>query len=230
MNANPIEKTQYRALIDTSSVVAHDLCAQLHVLQFCAEELKEFINEDGTPFLEKLSNSANNLENLIQTFRNHLKQDYEQGKAYPYFEVFNGAVELMKNHYYSDLTRLEFTGNHSLTEALVENDSLERMHILFGILSWITDIHKENGSLEKSEILFDVTADHFENSEYSIIVSVNNTEVGKPELERAFKENLPAKGRLRKYLGLSTLNEYLSSGLLSIDFESLDGNTKIILK
>ena len=61
------------SFLEAGAVAAHDFSGQVHVIQFCGEELINHVSGDGTKFLERMNSSIENLTNYVKSFRTFLK-------------------------------------------------------------------------------------------------------------------------------------------------------------
>ncbi|GAB4014260.1 MAG: hypothetical protein Fur0010_12190 [Bdellovibrio sp.] len=66
---NPI----YLTLTDGASVVAHDIAAQLHVVNFCLEELKGKLDFEGLRFYDQIKVACEQIDHELRDFRQYLK-------------------------------------------------------------------------------------------------------------------------------------------------------------
>jgi hypothetical protein len=61
------------SLLEAGAVAAHDFSGQVHVIQFCGEEIADHISEDGVKYLERMNKSIENLASYVKSFRDFLK-------------------------------------------------------------------------------------------------------------------------------------------------------------
>lgn len=200
--------SQYRALVDTSSVVAHDLCAQLHVLQFCLEELGEHISMEGKEYLERMEVSTSYIANLVNSFRKQLKISLSDDEPESIDKILSSALELVKNHFFIVIERLELSFNGDFSSFVLKHNARQVMLMLFSIYATFIEVFKEEelGEQDKMGMTFSVKP---ANSRFvRLIIEVENTKVGNNKFEEILSLSAPEKGKIRKFVGLNLINEY----------------------
>lgn len=200
--------SQYRALVDTSSVVAHDLCAQLHVLQFCLEELGEHISDEGKEYLDRMEVSTSYIANLVNSFRKQLKITLSDDEPENIDKILSAALELVKNHFFVVIERLEFSFNGDFSSFVLKYNARQVMLMLFSVYATFIEVFKEEdlGEHDKMGMSFSVKP---ENSRFvKLILKVENTKVGNNKFEEILSLSAPEKGKIRKFVGLNLIKEY----------------------
>tara|TARA_R110002072_G_scaffold534_7_gene4208 strand:+ start:103863 stop:104552 length:690 start_codon:yes stop_codon:yes gene_type:complete len=202
------ELQHFDALVDTSSVVAHDLCAQLHVLQFCTEELDSFISPDGRKYLEKVQESSKYLASLINSFRNQLKFDFSKDQKYTIAELNSFVNELLKNHFYGVIDKISLDVNQACHDKYLKNRCADSVHMIFALYSIVVDLLKSNSYFLSNELSIRLAV---ENNSLVISFSGENFNISKDRFEKEMRMSTPDKGSIRKYLGIDQLNKIKSN-------------------
>jgi len=206
--------TKYRALIDTSSLVTHDLCAQLHVLQFCVTELESFVSSGGEEFLEKMGDSTRHLSEIINTFRRQLKVTLNNEDPTSFKEIHAAVMDLLKNHFYAVFERVDFSFEGDLSKLKVKHNSRKYMNVLFSIYATMIDHLKEGDFLETDKVHFYQNVIEENKRFLNIKITVPQHSFKKEWFLKKINEGIPEKGKMRILLGLSILKEALEEGEL----------------
>ncbi len=199
--------SRFRTLADTSSVVAHDLCAQLHVIQFCLDELSEHVDEEGKEYLKRMGTSTSYITNLIDSFRRGLKVSLTDDQGHYLSDIYDGFLELIKNHYYVVLEKIQFDVQGNLGDLKIKNQSRTLMHIFFALYSLYIDELKANQDEEGSRLSFLLKACKKNNRFASIQIEVEGAEYERSWLTHKLQTSVAEKGKVRQFLGISLLNE-----------------------
>lgn len=224
------EISKYRALIDTSSVVAHDLCAQLHVLQFCVEELGSYVQPEGKEFLEKMEDSTVCLSRLVDSFRNHLKITLNDEDPTNLGKIYQASLELVKNHFFVILESVEFKVSGSLDGIAVKAEARRLMNILFSLYSMALEEIRESEDLGKKNISIEFSANKENDRFAQLEVLIKGVDVNSTWLVDQLEGSVPEKGRLRKYLGQTSIKEKLVEDRSFLNFSQEGGACIIGLK
>lgn len=226
MATNPEEKnSKLRELTDTSSVVAHDLCAQLHVLQFCLEELDGFISPEGREYLKRMTTSTRYISSLVDSFRKGLKVNLSDDIPYPFDEVYEPAIELIKNHYFVILERASFSLDMPKAPH-IKNQGRTLMSILFGVYSVFLDELKARED-ELSQMNFSLSVKDVNSRFTKVSVSIDPVELDDLGFLEAMEKAEPSKGKMRQFLGLNSLKELASDKSSSFKITRKEETTRI---
>lgn len=198
-----VKNPKLRELTDTSSVVAHDLCAQLHVLQFCLDELDSFISPEGREYLKRMTTSTRYISNLVDSFRKGLKVNLTDENAYPFDEVYEAAIELIKNHYFVVLERVSFSLDMAKSP-VVKSQCRSLMSILFAVYSVFLDELKANDD-ESASMNFNLSVKDLNPRFTKLAISVEPSLMDDKAFLDALEEAAPSKGKMRQFLGLNAL-------------------------
>lgn len=220
------EVTGLRALTDTSSVVAHDLCAQLHVMQFCLEELQDHVDGEGKEYLKRMGASTSYISRLVDSFRRSLKVTVNDTEPFPLDEIYEGALDLLKNHYFTILERMAFTTTGDLEDLKVKNDGRKLLHMIFTLYSFYMDEVRSDEEEQRFTFTFNFKA-QLENSRFAkITIETKGRRFPQSFLAAKLDRTIAEKGKIRQFLGVSTLKEAISENPEFITFKELnDGNT-----
>lgn len=218
--------SRFRALSDTSSVVAHDLCAQLHVMQFCLAEIEEHVSEEGREYLKRMGTSTSYISRLVDSFRRGLKVAINDHGSFPIDEIYEGAIELIKNHYFVVLERTTFTVTGNLGSLKIKNNGRKLLQMIFTLYSFFMDEVKSSD--EEELFTFSINFQGIiENSRFvRITLETKGRSFSESWLSEKLKEKMAEKGKLRQFLGMTLIQEELA---MKPDFFSFktnqDGNT-----
>jgi hypothetical protein len=131
---NPVSE-HVLALADTSALVAHDLSAQLHVLNFCTEELKRHTSFEGQRFLDQLSNSTKNLGLLLSHFRSHLRIQFHPDGDYSVNEILDAIKHSLNTHHFAQIERVNIALQGESEDRVPFRFAWDSFHILFSLCS-----------------------------------------------------------------------------------------------
>lgn len=94
-------KDNYNALIETGSLLGHDLSGQYHVIQFCLDELAARpLDEQTRRFIERIGQSLEELIRLTEQARRVFRDSsLPQGEAHDSLAL-GDIIELACGHYY----------------------------------------------------------------------------------------------------------------------------------
>ncbi|MCF8058853.1 MAG: hypothetical protein K9K67_06140 [Bacteriovoracaceae bacterium] len=229
MNQENKEISPFRELSDTSSVVAHDLCAQLHVLQFCLEELEEHINQDGREYLKRMSDSTHYISKLVDSFRRGLKVSINDHDSFPLGEIYEGAIELIKNHYFVVLEQAILTSS-KLNDVKVKDSGRKLLQMIFTFYSFFMDEIKAADEDKRFNLNFELHVKS-ENSRFArLILETQGKAFEQSWLREKIESSMAEKGKLRQFLGVTLIREKLQEDPRFIEFTKNDrGNTLSLL-
>ncbi len=222
--------SSYRALVDTSSVVAHDLCAQLHVLQFCLDELEHHIDDSGKEYLDRMGVSTNYIAELVNSFRRQLKISISDDGPENLEKVVNSACELVKNHFFIVIEKLELIFGSDLNSFTLKNNGRKLMLMMFSIYATFIEDFKERdmGEFSDNDKLSISINSHSENSRFvKVSMRVKNTKINKDSFEEILQRSAPEKGKIRKFVGLNLVEEYRKENPEWFNFSSLENGAEV---
>jgi len=200
--------SSYRALVDTSSVVAHDLCAQLHVLQFCLEELQGHVSDTGQEYLNRMGVSTHYIADLVNSFRKQLKISLSDDMPESLDKVFQAAMELVKNHFFIVIEKLELNFEGDLSSFTLKDSARKSMLVIFAIYATFIEEFKEKSFNDQDRLLLNFSAVP-ENSRFvRVVIEVKNTSIDQGRFEEILFAAAPEKGKIRKFVGLNLLKEF----------------------
>jgi hypothetical protein len=211
-------------------VVAHDLCAQLHVMQFCLEELQEHVDSDGKEYLKRMGASTNYISRLVDSFRRSLKVTVNDNDSFPLDEIYEGALDLLKNHYFTILERMAFTTTGNLESLKIKKDGRKLLHMIFSLYSFFMDEVRSDEENERFTFSFNFKA-QYENSRFArITLETKGRNFPKSFLAAKLDRTIQEKGKIRQFLGVTLLKEAISENPDFLVFKELnDGNAVEII-
>ncbi len=204
--------SRFRTLTDTSSVVAHDLCAQLHVIQFCLEELADHVGPQGKEYLKRMGASTNYISHLVDSFRRGLKVSLSDDRHHPLSDVYDGFIELIKSHYFVVLEKIKFEVEGNLGDFTAKVNSRQLLHQLFALYSFYIDElkasldDKENGQ----ECKFLLVAEPKNSRFINLKLTVEGVLLTQEEFQEKLSQTVEEKGKIRQFLGGSLIKEALN--------------------
>tara|TARA_Y100000296_G_C5170984_1_gene257261 strand:- start:1861 stop:2583 length:723 start_codon:yes stop_codon:yes gene_type:complete len=200
--------SKYRALVDTSSVVAHDLCAQLHVLQFCLEELGEHVSDSGQEYLNRMGVSTSYIANLVDSFRKQLKISLSDDEPENLDKIVSSALELVKNHFFIVIEKLELSFEGDFTKFMIKHSGRKSMLMIFALYATFIEDFKEK-SLDEHQKMSMILSAQAENSRFvKLSLEINQTDINEDKFENILSQSAPEKGKIRKFVGLNLIEEY----------------------
>ncbi len=212
--------SSYRALVDTSSVVAHDLCAQLHVLQFCLEELQEHVPDSGKEYLDRMGVSTHYIADLVNSFRKQLKISLSDDTPESLDKIFASAMELVKNHFFIVIEKLELNTSGDLGSFTLKDSARKSMLVIFSLYATFIEEFKEQSINDQDKMVINFSA-RSENPRFvRVTIDIKNTSIDINRFETIVKDAAPEKGKLRKFVGLNLLEEFRSEYSEWFSFES----------
>lgn len=194
--------------MDTSSVVAHDLCAQLHVLQFCLEELQDHVSDTGKEYLNRMGVSTHYIADLVNSFRKQLKISLSDDVPESLDKVFASAMELVKNHFFIVIEKLELNLEGDLSRFVLKDGARKSMLVIFAVYATFIEEFKEKSFNDQDRLVLNFSA-RSENSRFvRVEIEVKNTTVDNDRFEGILSAAAPEKGKIRKFVGLNLLEEF----------------------
>lgn len=219
------------ALAETSAFVAHDLCAQLHVMKFCLEELsgdKKVNKKLYEEYVSQLNSSTEYMDNLLINYRRLLKLERDSNGKFIISSVLNYSQYVTKSHYqgmshhlYFDQEatndNFEFVGNH-----------LMFAHIIFSIYSGFIECEHHRSQRDQYQFSHKLNLDKEKGD--SLYITLLESQMNLEDFLNVIKARTKVKGRLRQWCGLDLLSDELQ---LSDDFfqvtETNEGTTVRIM-
>lgn len=219
-----------RALADTSSVVAHDLSAQLHVLQFCLDELSEHVDKQGLEYLKRMNDSTHYISKLVDSYRRGLKVNVNDEHSYSVDEIYEGAIELLKNHYFTIVERVAFSTNNQLEKYQIKDSGRKLLHVIFALYSLFLDEVRAAESDEQYGFGFHFSCLH-ENSRFvRMRLETKGETFSRDWFSSKLDRTVPEKGKIRQFQGVTLIKECMSDNPEYLSFkENSDGNVLELL-
>lgn len=219
--------SRFRTLADTSSVVAHDLCAQLHVIQFCLDELDTHVDSEGKEFLKRMGASTNYITHLIDSFRRGLKVSLTDNQAHPLSDIYDGFIELIKNHYFVVLEKISFEVEGNLGDFTIKKNSRQLLHQFFALYSIYVDELRANQEDFKSTLDFNFSVHKLNNRFVQVRLKVKGISFSKAEFDQKLEQSVEEKGKMRQFLGVILIREALTEDKDYLSFEESSSQNTI---
>lgn len=218
--------SNFRTLADTSSVVAHDLCAQLHVMQFCLEEMNDHISPEGREYLRRMRDSTSYISQLMDSFRRGLKLKINDEDSFTLESIYDGTLELIKNHYFIVIEKVTFEHKGKLGSFEIKNNCKRFMNSLFTVYSFFLDEVKADDEGKLRPLMhLKVKA---ENTRFvRVTLSVTGETFDKEWFMEKLNSSVAEKGRMRQYLGATILREEMAKNEDLLRFAREDDETHI---
>jgi hypothetical protein len=194
------------ALLETSSIIAHDISGQLHLLNFCAEELAEELGK-GNKFLDRMVLGLDNLNEMVLNYRAFLKENKFNNNRFKLSDIIKRSIDLLRIHQWNDREALNISLEEDSQSEITQELGTDLVQITFAILSFINDEYKrkevENKNVKISFIKFDSTSVEFK-------ILCRNLKSSKEEFTNYCDQDQPGLKMLRIGLGKECLfnNEY----------------------
>lgn len=204
-------------LVETASVVTHDLGAQLHVMKFCLDELlavSTFPGGEKNEFVLQLRMRTDYVENLLIGFKKLLTMSREENGEYLSYNSFNYAKELLRNHYPSYSSRISFEGFGDKEEDFISpiSNCTICMHMIFSICSCFIEWESEKNKLDQFNFFFDL--EYKDINDYIFTIKLAKASMDEKEFLNLVESRSHNRGRVRQWCGLeyfSDLNESVNS-------------------
>jgi len=191
----------YDSLLESNSMVAHDISGLLHVLNFCAEELEEQMG-GGNNYLTRMLQSLDSLNNIVLNFRRFTKDNKLNGQEFTFEKIFEQALSFFELHHWNVKGSLNISFSDSRQGELQEADAIDLIQTLFSLFCFINDEYRrkefESGNVKLSLIKFDSKT-----VEFKILCEALNS--SEEDFENFMKQCESGQKTFRKYAGLETL-------------------------
>ncbi len=191
-------KDNYNALLESSSMVSHDISGQLHLLNFCAEELAEQMGE-GNNFLDRMLLGLEGLNEIILNYRQFIKEDKFKSNSLSFDEVVNKALSYFYLHQWNDRKRINIKLEGDSDSKMDECHSMALVEVLFSLICFANEEYKRkeihSGKLTLSLIKFDT-----ETAEFKILCEALDSNA--EDFEKFCHESQKGQKVFRKLLGV----------------------------
>lgn len=123
------------AMLESSSVAAHDISGQIHVMQFCVEELENHIDTEGIKYLNRLQDSLDEVTDLITFYRSYIKKSsLDSGQISPKILLEN-VIHSLQVHFWNEFKKLKFDTSE-IEDAILFDATNEELHsVLFSLMA-----------------------------------------------------------------------------------------------
>lgn len=139
------------AMLESSSVAAHDISGQIHVMQFCVEELENHTSEDGIKYLNRLQDSLDEVTELITFYRSYIKKSSLVQNDLRPKQLVENVIHSLQVHFWNEFKKINFLTSE-IDDSIKFSASNEELHsVLFSVVSiYLEDLKK--GQLKNSQL------------------------------------------------------------------------------
>lgn len=133
----------FGAFLESSSLLAHDISGQIHVSQFCVDELSHELRELGaeTKFVDRLQESIEELSELSVLYRQFIKDQAFDNMTASFWQAHKACVRTLNLHYFKDREKLSFEVDSALQELggpLLDFKAQKALYGLYSLcLEWL---------------------------------------------------------------------------------------------
>lgn len=139
------------ALLETSSVAAHDIAGQLHVMQFCVEELEEHSSDSGAKYLSRLQSSLDEVTEIISFYRSYIKKSSICGEEIVSSDLLEKVLSSLQVNFWNEFKKVKFLTNVEQESLKLSVSSAEVHSVIFSLLAiYLEELKK--GQLEEFEV------------------------------------------------------------------------------
>ncbi|WP_372655139.1 hypothetical protein [Halobacteriovorax sp.] len=210
------------AMLETSSVAAHDIAGQVHVMQFCVEELGEHTSVKGKKFLDRLESSIDELTDIISFYRVYLRKAALTGESLIPHQFLEKVLATSNITFWNEFKKIHFKTNAGNEEWKLSVPCAEVHSVVFSIIAiYLEELKK--GQLVEFEVELGLKK---LDSQYCQFTLSSNVAVDAKLFESIDIASSPGAKVLRKNLGHEIL---LSSELYEAKITSSNGSFEIIL-
>lgn len=127
------EESRFRALGEISSLIVHDLSSPLHVIQFCATELKSNPERIRDPrYIKQLVLNGERALELVSSLRAYLKNPVSESLSTPYRNAHEHVVRLLDTQFRATQSeQVEFHVDPNMWDIRFRLSSADLIHLLF---------------------------------------------------------------------------------------------------
>lgn len=195
-----IDIENYNATIESCSVVGHDISGQLHVLQFCAEELSEKYPDDQ--HVQKALSASEQLGHQVKVLRSFLTKSLLSESSKALYDIYKETEILIEIHHPRHFHQLIVTYDQSLSDRAIDNNYHELLNCNFTLFNFFIEELKKGTAKEiRLSISYEQAADGTE----MLKLVVENTSVDFSCFEDLHEEASFVKKTIRKSLGYTGL-------------------------
>lgn len=123
------------AMLETSSVALHDISGQIHVMQFCVEELEDHINKSGSKYIGRLQDSLDEVTELLSFYKSYVKKSSLSNELGGAQGLIERVLSSLQVHYWNEFKKIKFE-YLEVASGIKFNVSKEELHsVLYSLLS-----------------------------------------------------------------------------------------------
>jgi hypothetical protein len=139
------------AMLETSSVALHDISGQIHVIQFCVEELNDHLDKAGSKYIERLQDSLDEVTDLLSFYKGYVKKASLSKELNGAEGLIEGVLSTLQVNFWNEFKKIKFdlSGVESGVKFGVSEEELHS--VLFSLLSLYLDELKK-AKLERCTI------------------------------------------------------------------------------
>ncbi|GEM_PF-5059853 len=213
-------KNYVDAMLESSSVAAHDIAGQVHVMQFCVDELEEHTSDQGKKFLSRLESSLDELTDIISFYRVYLKKAALSGSVLTPGDFLEKVLATSRINFWNEFKKITFITNATNEEWKLNVSCAEIHSVIFSMIAiYIEELKK--GQIVEFQVQLDLKK---LDSQYCQFTLSSNIAVDEKLFESLDVASSPGAKVLRKNLGHDIL---LSSDLYEASVTSSNDNFEI---
>ncbi|PIK16333.1 hypothetical protein [Halobacteriovorax sp. JY17] len=215
-------KTYVDALLETSSVAAHDISGQVHVMQFCVEELEEHTSDDGRKYLDRLQSSLDELTDIITFYRSYIKKAELTGEEVNAFDLIEKILASVRINFWNEFKKVSFKTDVGSEDWKLSVSCAEVHSVIFSVLAiYLEELKK--GQIDEFEVGLTLKKLDSQHCQFTL---VSSKPVEKQIFEILDESSSPGAKVVRKNLGHEIL---LNSPLYKMEVTSTKSNFKVSL-
>jgi hypothetical protein len=211
------------AMLESSSVAAHDISGQIHVMQFCVEELENHISADGIKYLNRLQDSLDEVTDLITFYRSYIKKSSLVQSDLNPKQLVENVIHSLQVHFWNEFKKVKFVTS-DIDGTLNFSTANEELHsVLFSVMSiYLEELKK--GQLKDTLINLRLKV---LDSKYCEFTLESEISVDNALFETLDESSSPGAKVFRKNLGHEII---LNSGNYDLNCSSENGQFSMSLK
>lgn len=178
------EQTRVTALGEISALVVHDLGTPLHVISFCASQIREKANEaPNEKYLNQLIDNVIRSVELVESLRTYLRNGENSTKGCFFFEAFTHAKHVLR----SQIGDKQFSKVKQKVDSNLKNGirvnmaQADLIHVLHNLL---VNAYEDLLKTEKENPEVEISLEGTESNFVTILISDNGSGLSSEKFEK----------------------------------------------